>query len=342
MTMDFNEYVTTNRDAIYKAIMSYMPLKDPVDHYRIVREYSERQGSYRRPGLLMLAGEMFSVPQSKLVLPAAAMQLSEDWILMHDDVEDNSELRRGKPALHKIYGSEIAINAGDAAHIIMWRMLKDYMDSEGKEIGGRLYDKFYDMLEYTVAGQYVENNFIFNVKSLSKASEELYFRIAAGKTCYYTVYGPMQLGAIVAGQSDGTLGVMKSIGEPAGIAFQIVDDILDMTADEKEFGKRRYGDLYEGKLTLIMLHAYNSASAQEKEKADGIYAKARGQKTAQEIEFLEGLASKYGSVDYARSVAEKYSAAAWQAMDRYRGIMPDNAYSETLLCAVESMYKRSK
>ena len=262
----FKEYVHANGDAVYSKIMEYMPLKEPIEHYRIIRDYSERRGSYRRPGLLLLTGQLYGAELKDLILPAAAMQTSEDWILIHDDVEDNSELRRGKPALHKIYGSEIAINAGDAVHIEMWKMLKDYIAYAGIEKGGRLFDKFHHMLRYTVEGQYIETNFIYNVRDLSKASQDLYYRIVDSKTCYYTVYGPMQLGAMVAGQKDSTLEMLKQIGSPAGIAFQIVDDILDMTAEEKVFGKKRYGDLYEGKLTLIMLHAYENSTDSEKKK----------------------------------------------------------------------------
>ncbi len=342
-TMDFKDYVGMNRDSIYSKIMEYLPVRAPEAHYRIVREYSERRGNYRRPGLLMLCGQLFGAPVQSLVLPAAAMQLSEDWILVHDDIEDDSELRRGKPALHRIYGNEIAINAGDAAHIAMWKMLKDYMVQTGQYgTGGRLFDKFYDMLEYTVAGQYVETDFIFNVRSMKGASEELYSRIIDSKTCYYSVYGPMQLGAIAAGQGSETLELLKKIGEPAGKAFQIVDDILDMTAAEKSFGKKRYGDLYEGKLTLIMLHTYKSATEDEKGRIDAVYSKKRGEKTEQEISMLVELVNKYSGIEYATSVAERYGAEARKAAEDSRSALPSNGYADTLISAIEDLYKRKK
>ena len=340
--MDFKEYVAGQRDDIYSKIMEYLPIKDPEDHYKIVREYSERRGNYRRPGLLLLSGEMFGATREKLILPAAAMQLSEDWILIHDDIEDNSELRRGKPALHKIYGNEIAINAGDAAHIAMWRMLKDNLLKLGDAQGNRIYEKFYNMLEYTVEGQYLETNFIYNIRDLSKVPEDFYFRIVHGKTCYYSVYGPMQIGAMVANRDDGTINMMRTIGEPAGMAFQIVDDILDMTADEKDFGKKRYGDLYEGKLTLIMIHAYSGATADEKAKIDAIYNKKREQKTTEDISFLVDIINKYDGLGYAKSIAEGYSKKAKEALDTYSGVIPDNEYTETLVSAIEDLYNRKK
>ncbi|MCL4364782.1 MAG: polyprenyl synthetase family protein [Candidatus Marsarchaeota archaeon] len=338
--MDFKDYVSRNKDGIYSKIMEYLPVKDPKDHYRIVREYSERRGNYRRPGLLMLCGELFGSSAQDLILPAAAMQLSEDWILIHDDVEDNSELRRGKPALHRIYGNEIAINAGDAVHIAMWKMLKDYMVQSRQ--GSKLFDKFYNMLEYTVAGQYIETNFVFNTRSMKSATEDLYLRIIDSKTCYYSVYGPMQLGAIAAGQGNDILGLLKKIGEPAGKAFQIIDDVLDMTADEKEFGKKRYGDLYEGKLTLIMLQTYKNATEREKVLIDSIYGKRREEKTLQDINTLVELVDKYGCIDYARSVAEKHGIAAMNEIKKSEKVLPSNEYVQTLLSAIEELYTREK
>jgi geranylgeranyl diphosphate synthase type II len=340
--MNFKDYIELHRDEVYRKICEYIPIKEPEGHYRIVRDYSDRQGSYRRPGLLMLSGQLFGAREDELVLPAAAMQLSEDWILVHDDIEDHSELRRGKPALHKLYGQELAINAGDAAHMVMWKMLKDNIRKMGMRRGSAFFDNFYRMLEYTVEGQYIEDNFIYNVRSLAAADEKLYFRIIQGKTCYYTVYGPMQLGAIAAGMGKSELGMLKEIGMPAGMAFQIVDDILDMRADEKVFGKQRYGDLREGKLTLIMLDAYKSADAEEKKEMQRIYGKRREEKSEEEIMYLAGIAEKYGSIEKARKKAEWYGAAAKQAIEKYSDQLPKNEFLDVMLTAIEELYVRKK
>ena len=339
--MNFKEYIEANRTAVYSEIMKYLPLKDPLEHYRIVREYSERMGSYRRPGLLMLCGEMFGAKKEDLFLPAAAMQASEDWMLIHDDIEDDSEMRRGKPALHKLYGSEISLNAGDAVQMTMWKMIEDYIIKTGSERGAPIFDKFYDMLEFTVEGQYLDINFMRS-HELRSATESMYYRIVESKTCYYTVYGPMQLGAMVAGKSGPELEMLKDIGKPAGVAFQLVDDILDMIADEKSFGKKRYGDLYEGKLTLIMLHAYKKAKKDEKDRIDKIYAKRRHEKSEDEIDFLVKMVDKYHGIEYANEVAGKYGQQAKNAVEKYRSRLPKNEYTGIMLSAMEELYVRKK
>jgi geranylgeranyl diphosphate synthase type II len=339
----FKELIEDYRPRIYQKICDYIPMKEPLDHYKIMRDYVDRQGKYARPGLLVLVGRMYGAASEDLILPAAAQQLSEDWILMQDDIEDDSELRRGKPAAQKLYGWVHSLNATNTGQIAMWKMLKDYIIQRGPEIGNQLYDKFYDMMEYTVEGQYVENHFIHDTKDISNASEELYMRIVDSKTCFYTIHGPMQLGAIAAGHGDPeTLKMLKEIGTETGIAFQIVDDILDMTADEAKFGKQRLGDLYEGKVTLIVLHAYKNATQEEKTKMAEIYKKKRQDKTTDEIKFVEGLAIKYGSVDYARVIADQHGDKATALIEKYRATLPNNQYTNLYVDAVKSLYKRDK
>ena len=338
--MNFKEYIEAHRSGVYSTICSYIPIREPVQHYTMVRDYVDRQGSYRRPGLLMLAGQVFGADPNELLLPAAAMQLSEDWILIHDDVEDHSEMRRGKPALQRIYGDELAINAGDAAHIAMWKMLHDYAGKAGMEKGRKVYDKFYDILEHTVEGQYRECNFIYNVRKLRDANEDFYFKIAGSKTCYYTVYGPMQLGALAAGQGMEVLDGLEAIGKPAGIAFQIVDDILDMTADEKTFGKKRYGDIYEGKATLISIHAYEQASTAEREKLDSIYTKSRKEKTKEDVDYVIDLIEKYDGIGYAMGIAESMGDETKKAVEKHLPEFPSSIYTNIILTAMEELYIR--
>ncbi|MCL5106081.1 MAG: polyprenyl synthetase family protein [Candidatus Marsarchaeota archaeon] len=338
--MNFKEYVEQHRQKVYEKICRYFPDKDPVEHYRISKEYSDRQGSYRRPGLLLLTGQMFGAEINDLLLPAAAMQLSEDWILTHDDIEDHSSMRRGKESLNKLYGMEVALNAGDAGHIIMWKMLKDYVVSSS--VGSRLYDKFYDIVEKTVEGQFLDINFIYNKKTLNGADEDLYFKIINSKTCYYTVYGPMQLGAIVAGADEEMLRALEDIGRPAGVSFQIADDLLDMTADEKVFGKQKHGDLYEGKITLIILDAYRKASQEEKDAINRIYAKQREEKTEQDIGFLLQIIDKYRSLEAVMKIGEEYTEKAKKNIEEHSRSLPDNEYTKILMSAITELYSRNK
>jgi geranylgeranyl diphosphate synthase type II len=339
--MNFKEFTDQYKPLIYDKICEYVPMKEPTEHYRIARDYIDRQGKYGRCSLLMLTALMFGTKADEAILPAAAMQLSEDWILVQDDWEDDSVLRRGKPAAHRIYGPIHAINSTNTGQMAMWRMLKDYTIKH-PEKGDRLYEKFYKMLEYTVEGQYVENKFIHDTKDLGSASEELYLRIVESKTCYYTIYGPMQLGAITGGAEEKQLEVLREIGHATGVAFQIVDDILDLTADEKVFGKKNNGDLYEGKLTIPIMHTYELATPEEKAKLDVIYRKKRQEKTEDEIQYIRQLMDKYDGIGYAQKMVEHYGNIAKETLKNNIEVFPDNEYRAMLESAMESMYIRKK
>jgi geranylgeranyl pyrophosphate synthase len=339
---DFKSFIAMHRPMVYSKICEYVPLKEPVGHYGIMRDYIDRQGSYRRPGLVMLSGMFFGAKTEDLLLPAAAEQLSEDWILMQDDAEDDSELRRGKVTAHRLYGWVHAINATNAGQMAMWCMLKDYVKQVGMEKGDRMYEKFYDMLAYTMEGQYIENKFIQDTKDIKQANEALYFRIVDSKTCYYTVYGPLQIGAIAANQPDNILEALKEIGTYAGIAFQITDDILDLVGDEKVTGKKPLGDLYEGKITLIALHAYKNATPEEKARMEEIYKKKRVDKTEEEILFLKGLIDKYKSAEYAQSMTMDYGRKAREAIEHYKELFPKNGFTPLMISAMEEQYIRKK
>ena len=197
------DQITKLKPIIWKKICEYLPDKEPKEHYGMVSEYPKRQGKYLRPGLVMLASKMFGTNSKEALLSAAAMQVCEDWILIHDDVEDHSLERRHKPALNIIYGNELAINAGDALHVIMWRMLGDNVRIIGAKQGWEIFDKMNDILTKTIEGQFLEINLIHQNKI--EITEKEYFCMVDIKAGYYTVVGPLQLGAIVAQQGNGEL-----------------------------------------------------------------------------------------------------------------------------------------
>src|SRR3989344_3960571 len=124
MWQDFTSVLKEKKPAVYETILRYLPNPEKTwveEHWKAVRDYPDRQGKYIRPTLVLLMCEMLGGDSEKALLTAAAMQTSEDWILNHDDIQDKSEERRGKPTLHRIYGLNIALNAGDASHMIMWK-----------------------------------------------------------------------------------------------------------------------------------------------------------------------------------------------------------------------------
>jgi geranylgeranyl diphosphate synthase type II len=188
-------------------------------HLDICNDYPQRKGKYFRPSLVMLCGMAMGATKDELIDTAAAMQLSEEWILVHDDIEDDSEQRRGKPTLHKICGKNLAINAGDSLQIAMWNLIKrDDLRSE-----------FYQMLKRTTLGQTIEIKWTEDRKK--DLTDEDILLIMESKTGYYTIGGPLRLGAIIAGANKEQLAKLYEFGKLTGYCFQIRDDVLDITSN---------------------------------------------------------------------------------------------------------------
>lgn len=215
--------------------------KETLKFWEINKVYPQRKGKYLRPTFVRLVASAMNAKPKEIIKLASAMQLSEEWILIHDDIEDNSDKRRGGKTLHKIYGSELSINAGDCLHIIMWKMVSDINQP-------KITNEFYKMLLRTTLGQGVEQIWTNQKKKLT---ENEYFFVADSKSAYYSIAGPMRLGAILSGANSKQLDKLTEFGLYLGRCFQLVDDILDIKQDQKE-GKSTLaitkGEVYTKKL----------------------------------------------------------------------------------------------
>lgn len=282
-------------------------------HWNLVREYPERKGKYIRPTLVKLAAEAMGTNTQHTAKTAAAMQVSEDWILIHDDFEDGSLERRGKPALHRIYGNELAVNAGDTLHIIMWKILNENDSIIGTVKAKRIINEFYTMLMRATLGQTVEIKWTKENK-LDFGDKDWFF-IADSKTAYYTIAGPMRLGAIIAGATEKQLETLAEFGVVLGICFQLVDDVLDLTSDFGGLKKQKGNDIFEGKRTLILGHLLRTASKLDRQKVIKILSKNRDHKTQNEVDWIIDKMIHYGNISYAQNIAGKYRDAAREIFD---------------------------
>ena len=308
--VDFKSFIQAHRDAIYGKIKEYMPVTEPEVFTRdIMPVYVNRKGQYRRPAYLLLWNLLYGGDAENSILPAAAQQLSEDWILMHDDIMDNNELRRGSKSAHMLFGVDYAILGGDALHVIMWKMVNEASRLLG-ERGQKYFDKASDIILKTVYGQYRDVRLTKEVKDITKFTKEDYYASIYAKSAYYSVSGPMQCGAIIAGADDETVEKIQEYGTPAGNAFQIKDDILDCTSTSEKLGKTMGNDILENTKTLILWHAVQNSSAAQLEKVRGIYLKSRSQKTRDDVDYVIKLFNDVGSITYAQEEAERFVDAA--------------------------------
>lgn len=295
---------------------AYLPLLD--NHWKVVEDYPRRRGKYLRPTLVMLGYKSMlngtpRIPDGAETITAAAMQVSEDWILIHDDLCDGSQERRGRAALHREVGLEIAVNAGDTLHEVMHRILSRNYDVLPLATARRVQEEFFRMLSRTTFGQYAE--ILWTQQDRFDMTEQDVLFTIAGKTAYYTIAGPLRLGAILAGATDEQLERLYRFSYPLGVCFQIRDDILDLTSDFEGQKRQTCNDLYEGKRTLMLLHLVRQADAEELQRIKEILGKSREEKTAEEVAWLRTLMDKYGSIAYAADIARKYADEAMEQLD---------------------------
>ncbi|MEJ2347801.1 MAG: polyprenyl synthetase family protein [Patescibacteria group bacterium] len=288
-------------------------------HQKMINDYPSRKGKYLRPTLLLLTAEAMGVAKEKAIKTAAAMQLSEEWLLVHDDFQDNSLERRGKPALHRIYGNELAVNAGNTLHILMWKILSDNIDLLGSKKTKQLIDEFYQILSRTALGQTTELK--WTKENKLKITNPDWFFIADGKTSYYTIAGPMRLGAIIANASKRQLDLLANFGSNLGRCFQLVDDVLDIESDFAGLKKQKGNDIYEGKRTILLGHLIRTAREKDKKKIISIMSKPRDQKNKSEVLWIIKKMHEYGSVLYAKNLAKKLKDQAFEIFEKDLGFL---------------------
>ncbi len=338
MTLDIMKVLEGKKAVIWPELKRYLPDKEPKFHYALVRDYPERGGKYLRAGLILLSCEAFGGNPDKAVRTAAAMEASQNWILIHDDIQDHSDERRGKPCLHKMVGIEQALNAGDALQIIMWKILVDNREILGEKLTFDILNEFYKMLLTTAEGQSIEMTWTDD-KTLSMTEED-YYKIVDTKTGLYTITGPMRLGAIIAGARPEQLKLLDEFGLPFGRAFQIQDDLLNLTADVKKYGKEIGGDILEGKRTLMLVHLISHCSQDERELVKAIYGKAREQKSQKHVQYVLDLMKKYGSLEYGKKKSFEFAAQAQKIFDTRFSFLKEGPAKEGLRAAVDFVVKR--
>ncbi len=302
---EFKSFIQLHKDTVYRKICEYMPAAEPEFFTKeVMPVYVNRKGQYRRPSYLLLWNLLYGGDHERAVLPAAVQQISEDWILMHDDIMDNNELRRGGKSAHMLFGSDYAILGGDALHVIMWKMANEAANKLGSG-GQKYFDKAVDIILKTVYGQYRDVRLSKEVKDITKFTKEDYYDSIYAKSAYYSVSGPMQTGAIIAGADEETVEKITEYGTPAGNAFQIKDDILDCTSTAEKLGKTIGNDVLENTKTLILWHAVQNSSTEQLNMLKGIYLKTRQQKTKDDVEYALKLFNDVGSIAYAQEEAQQ-------------------------------------
>lgn len=302
----------------------------------LLREYPQRPGKTLRGQLLVWSARANGARDDEAAMRLAeALELFQNWVLVHDDIEDGSEERRGLPALHREIGMPLALNVGDAMHMLMWRHLLGL--PEGPHANrAALLDEFTTMLLATAAGQHLDLAWVSS--GTFDVTEDDYLRMVTLKTAYYTVVTPLRLGALCAGVDAPHQ--LEEAAVDLGVAFQIRDDVLNLSPST-DYGKEAAGDLYEGKRTLILAHLLARLGGGERKRVIGLLARPRGEKTADEMAEVLQLIHEHGSLTHAQNVAETRAARGLAGVKAWLGSLPDQQAASQLAALLEDLAERA-
>jgi geranylgeranyl diphosphate synthase type II len=243
--------------------------------YDLMLEYPLREAKGLRPALCIATCRALGGSLDGVLPSAAALELYHNAFLIHDDVEDGSETRRGGAALHRAHGVPIAVNVGDAMLALALQPLLENTRLLGLGKALRILQLVATMARESAEGQAMELDWIRRRRWDLRDAD--YVRMVFKKTSWYTFITPVLVGAIAAGADATLLVQLRKFSALLGIAFQIQDDILNLVAEYGGYGKEIGGDLWEGKHTLILMHALRTAAADDRAHAQRILEKGRPQ-----------------------------------------------------------------
>jgi octaprenyl-diphosphate synthase len=293
--------------------------------YEISRYLLGSGGKRLRPSVLLLSSGACGLMDGKeRIYSAAALELIHTATLLHDDVVDEAKLRRGKTASNVVWGNKATVLVGD---FMLAKALGLIQSCGNLELIKAVTDAAARLAE----GQVLE---VMSARNMLEVSEEVCFGIIENKTASL-IESCGTVGAILAGADEGVKHSVGRYGFNIGVAFQLVDDALDYSSSEKEFGKGVGQDLMEGKMTLPLYYSLDRASQSEKTKVKDILLDRDGFKE-NDIGYVRDLVEKYGGVEKTKTVAKDFIHQARSAISS----LPESTCKESLRMLADYVAER--
>ena len=289
-----------------------------------IGEYLRGGGGKRiRPALLLLSAKLFNYQGRGAIKLGAVVEIIHTATLVHDDIIDEARTRRGRPAANTQWGNSKCVLAGD------WLYMQAFKVAV-QERNFRILDTLIELTQQMVEGELLQMEKLGQLISLDEHFD-LIFRKTA---CLFSVC--MRMGGILGGATPEQEESLAQYGRDLGMAFQIVDDVLDLTASESVLGKPVASDLREGKVTMAVIHTLERCQPAERKLIETVM-REQSFDGVSHAEILEIL-TRYGSLDAANARAMQYATLARNAICRF----PDSEIKRALLWAPEFVVAREK
>ena len=306
---NFEDYLDHYAGHVGALVNEYIPRGTHPDMdtylYAPLLEFSKNGGKRHRPLICFVACLAVGGNPERAASAAAAIEHFHTAALIHDDIADEAELRRGEPCMHLREGLGLAINMGDLGlQLVNGTVVKDPALDDGTKV--RVLTELIDMTRRTIEGQALDIGWARDKRY--DISPEDYLVMATCKTAHYSGAVPLAIGAIIGGGSETQIEGLRNYGLDTGLAFQIQDDLLNLVGKTESTKKGFRDDITEGKRTLVVVHALQNLDHNDRVRLIELLSSRT--KDPRDLEEAVGLMEKAGSIDYARNYAENLTSIA--------------------------------
>lgn len=258
------EFLNYYQNIVSEAVEKFKFEENPAELYAPINYIISNAGKRLRPIMVLMATDLFSGNLEDAIKPALAIEFFHNFTLIHDDIMDGAPLRRNKPTIHTLHGINVGILSGDALLIKAYQFFEDLEPNLFRQCIKIFSETGIVLCE----GQQMDVNF----ENQTNVCHEDYIKMITYKTGVLSA-ASFQIGALIAGASQEGAEALYNFGKHIGIAFQIMDDYLDLYGDQEQFGKKHAGDIYENKKTILYLSAMENATPEEKKELEFWFSK---------------------------------------------------------------------
>jgi len=327
---DLKKYLSIyerEKKIIDQKLASALKSRQPSELYEPASYILESSGKRLRPLLVILSAKAVGGKPNQVYNAAVAVEMLHNFTLVHDDIMDNADLRRGNLTLHKKYNLNTAILAGDSLLAVAYEFLLKDCKVNAKEALSAFTHGLVEVCE----GQSLDTEF----ETRKNVTQDEYIEMIRKKTAALAQMC-CELGTYLVNGSKQDIKALSDYGKYLGIAFQIQDDLLDITADKVDFGKRIGGDLMEGKKTFLFIEALEKAKGKDKEDLLKVIAN-KGIRSNQ-IEKYKRLYEKLGVIEDAKAAIRNYTNKALRSIDK----LSNKSEVDIFYWLADSLIKRNK
>lgn len=356
--MDVEKFLEEKAPLIDKAIEKYIPRKfskdavlfkvnPPAFSYNLdtlnkaiaepIWDMLDRGGKRWRPALFLLICEALGKKEDYCLDFSIIPEVIHNGTLVIDDIEDSSELRRGKPCSYQIYGDDIAINAGNAMYYLPLLPLMVQRNKLSPQMQRDVYEVYVQEMINLSMGQAMDIAWHKGIANADALGEQDYLQMCAYKTGTLARMAA-KMAAVIAGADEKLIEKLGRMAESIGVAFQMQDDILDLTGEE--FAKKKGGvgqDISEGKRSLLVIYTLQKASSADKKRLIEILNMHTSDQNLRNEAIA--LMQKYGAIEHVKATAERMVLESWSEVDR---LLPTPQAKEKLKAFAEFLIKRNK